>query len=271
MDASEEPPFDAGPDASADADAAAPLLSESDFVAMLATAYCASIEPCCAQGLAGCVDSLTQQLTQLVASAEAGGQVFVPERAAECVAAVEGLPRVECTTWFASTQLALGACSGALDGTVAPGEECAEVSECERGTKNGTTQGGFVGCGSFDGMGPTRCRAFEPTTEVGAACQVGFAGSEPRVNVCAGGLACTDGTCEVPPPCDASHPTGACAEGFVCVAGVCEPEGQDGADCSAVPCARGYDCNGAQQCEARPPVPWILSLGNSSPDYQCPN
>jgi hypothetical protein len=279
LDASQKPSPDAGEDAGADADASAEtdasadaaVLSESSFVVQLAAAYCARIESCCAHGTADCVDAMTEQLSEAAATASASGNVFVPAHAAACLAAVEALSEVECVPWFQSTQAALSACSGAFDGTKAPGEECTDVAQCERGTRNGTTKGGFVGCAKFDGEGPMRCRAFEPTTEVGAACEHGFMGDAPHVNVCAGGSAwCTDGMCQPPPACDASHPNGTCDEGSTCVEGVCEALGEDGADCSIVPCARGYECNAAQICEPVPAAPWYLTVGLWDVRYACP-
>jgi len=252
---------------------AAVVLSESSFLSQLAAAYCATIEPCCAHGTSGCVDSMTLELSQAAATAKDAGNVFVPARAAECLAAVEALSAVECSPGFQSNEATLGACSGAFDGTVAPGEVCTDVIQCERGTKNGTLHAGFVGCGSADGADPKRCRSFEPATDLGAPCEHGFEGDAARVNVCVeGNRWCREGTCQPPPACDAAHLDGLCDEDAICIAGVCEPRGRDAADCSVIPCAPGYSCNAVQTCELvpTPSLPWRLTIGVWSTQYQCP-
>ena len=249
-------------------------IAVTDFAALAAAAYCKSVTHCCSNGVADCVASVQAELQTILDGASAAQNVYDPIKARACVDAVSALEDgALCATWFMSGEASLLPCSGVLDGTVAPGQVCANVTNCQRGALNGTANGGFAGCAVYSGSSDTRCRAFSPVSGVGASCfddhADPFAGSDPTVYICTSDFACVNGACAsaaaMGQPC-----TTACQDS-ACVSGVCTPYAQEGAACPQGLCASGLTCsttNGV--CVADPAVPWILDVGFWSTSYSCP-
>jgi hypothetical protein len=163
-----------------------------------------------------------------------------------------------------------------LDGAVPVGGPCSNSSLCKRGTLNGTLLGGFVSCLPFGGSSDNRCRAYAPTSTVGATCvdyqsdpTRGGALSDTTVNICAPGLECLNSACATGPAVGAACPNGVCADSYCGPGALCAAFGQNGDSCTAGTCVQGSSCN-AGTCQSDPPVPWILDVGFTSTTYMCP-
>jgi hypothetical protein len=262
------------PGADATADAAPPAVTAADFPAAVARAYCATQAKCCpGAGTAGCEAMVGAQMTDILMKAPSMKNVFDEQKAARCLAAIAALgDSVVCVPWFMSTQPALRVCDSVLDGTVAPGQECAGVAECQRNAAIERPEGGSAGCSVWDGVGPKRCRAFWRTSTPGTPCEMGFHGSASQVFVCTGGLECTNGQCggSTQPKQGEPCPTGGCAPGLLCQAGSCQPPAGQGAPCANAICGDSFFCDETSKtCLPMPPVPWILDIGFWATTYSC--
>lgn len=263
----------AGSDAGDGADAAppGPMISEKSFPAALAKAYCAGIKSCCTTPETDCEASFAASVSSALTAAHNYGNHYYPERAAACIDAVKALSSVKCVTWYASTQPSLAPCNATVDGTVLPGRVCSGPTVCARGLELDSAHGGYVGCGNLGGAATTRCRAYVPTSKLGAACEEGFDGTAATVNVCTAGLVCTAGHCAKAPPCDMTNPTGTCPTNQACLVDACVVVAKETEACSStIPCAAGLRCDESTlHCVVPAPTPWIMDLGLWTAQYAC--
>jgi len=261
-------PSDAGDAGDAgDADVGAPdagstSIAEADLAPHLAAAWCNANRPCCE------VDSMVPG--DCVAAAQADierilmrprdGMAYDAAEAGRCVAALEALS-TDCSAARASAYDYQRPCSFVIDGTAPPGDVCETAEQCDRPAGGiGSSATGYVGCAPYGGVADKRCRAFVPTTTVGAACEMAFMGEETTVSVCAGGdLYCGVGVCReaqaLGEPCGSSESR--CGVDAYCEAGaiVCTARPGDGDACTidGESCIAGLEC-ASDTCQRTAPL-----------------
>ncbi len=246
----------------------ATTITQSDYPADYAAAYCKALGSCCsavplAFDEAKCRSDTTISATSDLQNRLEGNRVFDPTAAGSCIATLQS-QFATCSGSAATNAIVIAACKSVTHGTKAVGEACTADPEC--GPSAGDCDLDKHVCTAPITLAPhlalgasceescdaaaENCRGILDTGSGGAGgvTQAGFDDpTHPHACYLSDGLYCDDAThaCAAPAAIGASCATATCAAGSFCDAGTCAALRADGAPCTSDDiddrtCASGY-------------------------------
>jgi hypothetical protein len=228
-------------------------IAEADFDGAYAAAVCDSVKDCCAQSAiaydrAACLHATHFDYAE---SSRALGEVYDPDAAARCVAAVRAVAGTCSPTSDAEIDQFLRRCFNVFHGGRKPGESCSGRHDC-------------AGAGDAAGVCfHERCALSNFNVSIGDACQSALAQSVPlRIGSCwnSPDLFCDYGsdTCQPRRALGAACGTSLfeCSPGSVCDRGTCVAQTAD------YRCKGNDDCAGGSWCDQEHCVP-VKKVGES--------